>query len=556
MVKLGDGNLGGKARALPFLQRLLDSSELAQEFAPHTIGVPETWVLATECFSEFVARNKLERCAEIDDDQEVRRRFLAGRLSDKVAASLKLYLDSHKLPLVARSSALSEDTYHHATAGLFSTHFTPNSGPKRMRQLQQAVKLVYASAYFSDVARYMKFHSIPREDEEMAVALETVVGSVHGDVYYPVAAGVAQSVNYFPAGRMKPDDGVATIVMGLGSRAVSGQDGMRFCPRYPLVRPHFQTPQDIQQVRQAVLDSVDLTRHSVPLTGDDSDTIRQVAIEDTEQHGTLAEVASVYDPDSGVLFDSLFRPGQRVITFNRLLRGAPFPLPRMLERLLAIIEDGFGFPVEIEFALDIRGKGPARRCELALLQARPLPTVESDTRVELPRVAQDRALMQTEMVLGHGKVDQLYNLIFVDPHDFSLHTSADIAAEVAALNARLQEADEHCILLGPGRWGSVNKAVGIPVRFGQIDRARVIAEIATRHLRVEPSQGTHFFHNMVSRALFFFTVDTRLSHRINMQWLREQPNTADTRYAKLIRSEHPLTVVADARQRAGVVFWG
>jgi len=556
VVKLGEGNLGGKARVLPFLQRLLDSSELNDELAPHSIAVPETWVLTTQCFSEFVARNKLEECAEIESDNEVKRRFLAAAMPRSMESTLKVYLDSHKLPLAVRSSALSEDTYHHATAGLFATHFTPNIGPKRFRQLQEAVKLVFASAYFEDVARYMRTHSIPREDEEMAVALETVVGDVYGDVYYPLVAGVAQSVNYFPMGQMEPDDGVASVVMGLGSRAVSGMDGMRFCPRFPLVRPQFQSPADILQVRQTVLDAVDLTRHSVRLTGETTDTIRRVPVEETEEHGTLAEVASVYDKDSGVFFDSLFRDGRRVLTFNRLLRGSPFPLPNMLRRLLQVIEEGFGFPVEIEFAVRIEGQGRKRACNLALLQARPLPTVESHTMVEIPDLPEERSMIDTEQVLGHGAADGLRHIIFVDPHDFSLQTSDQIADEVAALNERLRDEDARCLLLGPGRWGSCNKAVGIPVRFGQIDRALLMAEIATRHLAVEPSQGTHFFHNMVSRDLFFMTVDLRLGHKIKMDWLRAQPNAAETKYAKLIYSERPISIRTDARRRKGVVFWG
>ena len=555
VVKLGEGNLGGKARVLPFLQRLLDSSEINEEFSPHTISVPETWVLTTQCFSEFVARNKLEGCAEIDSDNEVKRRFLAAMLPQSIESTLKVYLDTHKLPLAVRSSALSEDTYHHATAGLFATHFTPNIGPKRFRQLQEAVKLVFASAYFSDVARYMHTHSIPREDEEMAVALETVIGGVHGDVYYPLVAGVAQSVNYFPMGQMEPDDGVASIVMGLGSRAVSGLDGMRFCPRYPLVRPQFQIPKDILQVKQTLLDAVDLTRHSVRLTGETADTIRCVPIEATEEHGTLADVASVYDADSGVFYDSLFRDGRRVLTFNRLLRGSPFPLPQMLRRLLQVIEEGFGFPVEIEFAVQPEGQGKERSCNLALLQARPLPTVESHTQVEIPELSEDRFMISTEQVLGHGAADGLRHIIFVDPHDLSLQTSDQIADEVAALNERLRDEDQRCLLLGPGRWGSCNKAVGIPVRFGQVDRALLMAEIATRHLAVEPSQGTHFFHNMVSRDLFFMTIDLRLGHRIKMDWLRAQPNAADTRYAKLICAERPISIRADARRRKGVVYW-
>ena len=559
VVKLGGGNLGGKARVLPFLQRLVDASDIQQEFAPHRISVPETWVLTTHIFRDFVAKNRLAICAELEDDEDVRRRFLAGRFSSRVKDSLKLFLETHKLPLAVRSSALSEDTYHHATAGLYETHFTPNQGRERFRQLLDAIKLVMASAYFNDVARYMRTHSIPREDEEMAVALETVVGQVHGDYYYPLLAGVGQSINYFPVGQMSPDDGVTTMVMGLGSRAVAGQDGMRFCPRYPMVRPHFQQASEIMEVSQRVIDAVDMRPAAINarLTGDITDTIARVPIEETEEHGSLVEVASVYDRENDIFYDNLFRDGERVVTFNRLLRESSFPLPSMLTRLFQIVSDGFGYPVEIEFALKLlKAKNGTPRCNLVLLQARPLPAMRTETAVAIPDLKEEQVLARTDHVLGHGKADNLTDIVFVDPDLFSLDVSDRVAEEVAAINERMRAEDRRYVLLGPGRWGSCNKAVGVPVNFAQIDQAMLVAEVSTKRLNVEPSQGTHFFHNMVSRDLFFLTIDARRGHFLDFKWLREQANAADTELVKHIKVEPGANIRVDARRMIGLVYRG
>jgi hypothetical protein len=566
VVKMGDGDLGGKARVLPFVQRLLDASGARTQLAPHAISVPETWVLATDCFSDFVARNHLDGCADIADDSEVRRRFLAADFSDELKDTLFQYLERHTQPLAVRSSALNEDTYHSATAGLFTTVFIPNRGPHRFCQLAEAIKLVFASAFYADVNRFLQAHSIPREEGQMAVALESVVGTSRGSVHFPLVGGVAQSVNFFPVGEMRPEDGVVTIVMGLGSRAVSGRDGMRFCPAYPLVRPSLQQDADIRSTTQTLIDAVNLDAAGVHLRGDEHETIREVPLAEVEA-GTqdelgmtgldiLGEVASVYDAESGIFYDSLFRPGERVLTFNRLLRESSFPLPSTLRRIMRLLEEGFGAPVEIEFALDVLGSGKAKRYQLVLLQARPLPSLTSETQVDLPELPLDRVLLRTDRALGHGATDHLRHIVFVDPEVFSLETSAAIAAEVATLNEQMVGESKQYLLLGPGRWGSCNRAVGVPVTFRQIDQARLVAELATGRLAAEPSQGTHFFHNMVDQQLFFLTVDVRRGHHLALDWLRKQPNTAQTRLAKLIESPRALCIRVDAHRRGGMVYFG
>jgi hypothetical protein len=555
VVKMGEGDLGGKARVLPFVQRMLAQSGLPQRMLPHTVTVPETWVLATGCFADYVTHNKLDDCADISDDEEVKRRFLAGEVSHQVKDTLLQYLESHTLPLAIRSSALSEDTHHTASAGLFSTYFIPNRGPERFRQLQEAVKLVWASAFFADVGRFLRTHNVPREEGQMAVALETVVGTGRGNAHYPLAGGVAQSVNFFPVGAMKPEDGVVTMVVGLGSRAVSGRDGIRWCPAMPTVRPSLQSGSDIERTAQRVIDAVNLDAFATRLHGDESDTIVRIPIEQLESLDLFTEVASVYDQESGVFYESLIRPGRRMITFNRLLRESSFPLPTVLRQVMALLQEGFGAHVEIEFALDVEGSGSGKRYNLVLLQARPLPALDTRTRVEIPDVPADKVLLRTDLALGQGAADKIRHIVFVDPRDFSLETSASIATEVAALNDEMHQAGNRYLLLGPGRWGSCNRAVGVPVSFRHIDGAWLVAEIATRELAVEPSQGTHFFHNMISRDLFFLTVDLRGEHKLDLEWLRAQPNQSGTRFARLIDAGPRLSVRVDAHRRTGLVYF-
>jgi hypothetical protein len=556
VVKMGDGDLGGKARVLPFVQRMLAASGIAEKLAPHTISVPETWVLGTECFADFVTRNGLEDCADLSDDEEVKRRFLAAQHSDEVRDTLDQYLDSHKLPLAVRSSALSEDTQNAATAGLFSTYFIPNCGAERLRQLEDAVKLVYASAFFVDVGRFLRTHNIPREEGQMAVALESVVGTRRGNAHFPLAGGVAQSVNFFPVGAMRPEDGVVTMVMGLGSRAVSGRDGVRFCPAMPMVRPSLQSVADIERTAQRVIDAVNLESCTARLRGDETDTITRIPIEQLEPLDLFAEVASVYDEETGIFYESLIRTGRRLITFNRLLRESSFPLPSVLREIMELLAEGFGSPVEVEFALDVEGAGAGKRYHLVLLQARPLPAMDKKTSVDIPDVPQDRVLLRTDRALGQGAADNIRHIVFVDPAIFSLETSAAIANEVATLNDQLQQGGSRYLLLGPGRWGSCNRAVGVPVSFRQIDGAWLVAEITTRELAVEPSQGTHFFHNMVSRDLYFLTVDLRAKHELNLDWLRAQPNQGNTKLAKLIDAGPRLSLRVDAHRRLGLVYFG
>ncbi|HEY3354867.1 MAG TPA: PEP/pyruvate-binding domain-containing protein [Polyangia bacterium] len=554
VYKIGDGEIGGKARSLPFLHRLLETSGVRREFAPHELLVPETWVLATGIFERFVERNHLESCLDLDSDDEIRRRFLAGNFDGEVEEAVAEYLAAHPQPLAVRSSSASEDAYRHPAAGMFQTLFVPNREPGRQRQLLQAIKLVYASAYYTHVSHYLRAHGVPREDEKMAVALEAVVGHTYGDLHYPLLSGVAQSVNFFPVAAMRPEDGVAIIVFGLGRRVVAGLDGLRFCPRYPQLRPDRVDARDLVQLAQHEFDAVDLRTAGRDLTGDETDTLITIPVETADPHGTLRDVTSTVDVETGVLYEGMLAEGPRVVTFERFMRETLFPLPRVLARVLELVSDGFGSAVELEFAFRFAAESSNRRGQFQLLQARPMASLEQSQNVVIPPLADEQVILRTGMAMGHGAVDQLRHLVFVDPEDFSIDTSARMAAEVGALNDRLTNEREPYALLGPGRWGTCNPAVGIPVNYAQVDGARLIAELASPLLRVQPSQGTHFFHNVVAGALFYFMIDAARGDHLDLAWLRAQPNLAQTRYARLLRLDPGFAIRVQGKERAGVLY--
>jgi hypothetical protein len=554
ITKIGDGEIGGKARSLPFLHRLIEGGGLAREFTPHEILVPETWVLSTSVFDRFVQRNHLESCLDLEDDDEIRRRFLAGSFDGEVEETLADYLETHREPLAVRSSSASEDAYRHPAAGMFQTIFLPNREPGRLRQLLQAVKLVFASAFYRAVSHYLHAHGVPPEDEKMAVALEAVVGHTHGHFHYPLLSGVAQSVNFFPVAAMRPDHGVAIIAVGLGRRVVAGLDGMRFCPRFPLLKPERPSPEDVVRLAQQQFDAVNLDAAGRDLTGDDNDTLTTLPIETGEEHGILRDVASTLDVESGVFLEGMLAEGVRVVTFDRFLRESSFPLPRVLSRLLELVSDGFGSAVEIEFAFRFGNGMNGRRGQFYLLQARPMASLELSQAVAIPELRDEQVVLRTSMAMGHGSVDGLRHVVFVDPEEFSLAHSPQIATEVGELNDRLERAGEPYALLGPGRWGTCNPAVGIPVSYAQVDGARLIAELAAASLRAQPSQGTHFFHNVVAGSLFYLMVDPARGDVVDLAWLRAQPNRAATRFARLIALDAGLAIRVRGQERVGVVY--
>lgn len=555
LVKIGNGEIGGKALSFPFLESLLDLGALSAEIAPHVVRIPETWVLATGIFDAFVETNNLQTCTSNSNEQETRNAFLRGVFPENVRSCLAEYIASHNKPIAIRSSALTEDAADHPAAGLYTTFMIPNdSSEKTLCALEDAIKLVYASLFSKEAQLYLKQHKIPHEDEKMAVILEEVVGSAHGDVFLPLISGVAQSLNFFPVGEIQPEDGAATIAFGLGRKIVDGNSGMRFCPRFPTVRPQFRTLHDILAGTQDDFDAVDLTKAGMRLKGDETETLLSRSIQNGPDD-LLNYVSSIIDTETDILRDCpTMIKGPKVLTYNRFLKSEIFPLPFVITRLLDAAQYGFGAPVEIEFALEMEEKDGKRRGVLYLLQGRAMPAMRNDLRVEMPNVAAERIILSTDRAMGNGSTDNINHVIFVDPLDFSVRISQQCANEIAAINELLTEQGERYILVGPGRWGSCNSAVGIPVSYPLVSNARLIAEISTATMRMEPSQGSHFFHNVVSSGLYYLTVDDANGGVINLDWLRSQKNISTTKWAKHLFFPKGISIRVDGKHRQALVF--
>jgi hypothetical protein len=555
LVKIGLGEIGGKALSFPFLETLLDLKALSAEIAPHEVRIPETWVLATGIFDAFVENNNLSRCVSNLTDHDTRTAFLRGTFPKDVQNCLREYISSHNKPIAIRSSALTEDASAHPAAGLYTTFMIPNNGTEETLQaLEDAIKLVYASLFSKEAQQYLKQHKIPHDNEKMAVILEEVVGSAHGDVFLPLISGVAQSLNFFPVGDIRPEDGAATIAFGLGRKIVDGHAGMRFCPRYPTVRPQFRTYHDIITGTQEDFDAVDLTKVGLRLHGEETETLISRPIENGPEE-LLNAICSVIDPETDMLRDCpTITKGPRVLTYNRFLKSEIFPLPRIITRLLDAAQYGFGSPVEIEFAMTLDKIDGQTRGILYLLQGRAMPAMQNEQRIEIPDVPVDRIILGTDRAMGHGSSDHIKHLIFVDPADFSFQMSTECAHEIAELNDQLSQKGEHYILMGPGRWGSCNPAVGVPISYPLVSNAKLIAELSTNQMRVEPSQGSHFFHNVVSGGLYYLTVDDDKGGLINLTWMRAQKNISATKWARHLFLPDGMSIRVNGKTRQALMF--
>ncbi len=556
LVKVGTGEIGGKALSFPFLESLVDLKALSAEIAPHEVRLPETWVLATGIFDCFIEQNALGSFLGSQNDSETRAAFLRADLGAPVREVLKTYISQHPNPIAVRSSALTEDASSHPAAGLYVTFMIPNNGSEAaLSQLEEAIKLVYASLFSKEAQHYLRRHNIPHDDEKMAVILEEVVGSQHDNLYLPLISGVAQSLNFFPVGSIRPEDGAATIAFGLGRKIVDGHVGMRFCPKFPTLRPQFRTNHDILSGTQDEFDAVNMRTGKERLGGEETQTLSSHSI-DTAPEELSDLVSSILDTETGILRDCpTLSQGTRVLTFNHFVKSDLFPLPKVISQLLEAAQYGFGLPVELEFALkmETQEKG-VQRGILYLLQARSMPAMRNEQVVEIPKVDSNFVIMNTHQAMGHGANDTIEHIVFVDPNEFGIHMSRECAEEIASINEHLAANEDAYMLMGPGRWGSCNAAVGIPISYAVVSGAKLIAEISTQKVRTEPSQGSHFFHNVVSGGLFYLTVNEHDGGYVNLDWLRAQPNAFNSKWARLIKFPQGLAVRVNGKSRHALVY--
>jgi len=559
-VRIGTGSLGGKGRGLAFMHALFEEYEIGERFPDVAIFVPPTAVVATDVFEEFMASNNLtELVLAAEDDDVIAEAFKQATLPAFLVDSLRTYLTRVPYPLAVRSSSLLEDASFQPFAGVYDTCMIPNNheDPEvRLRQLCDSIKRIYASTYSSDAKAYIAATSSRLEEEKMAVIVQRVVGRRYADVLYPNVAGVARSYNFYPIADMKPEEGIASVVLGLGKTVVDGGRCLRFSPAHPRRLYQFSTPDEALRTAQREFLALDL---SDPEAGcgpaDDPDaSLKTLTLDRAEADGTLHAIGSVYDRDSHAIRDGVSRKGARLVTMAGVLKGDVFPLAEILSHLLEIGSTAFSGPVEIEFAANLR-RAPGQQHSFGFLQIRPVVIGPEMRSADLDEVAPEDAICVSPRALGHGHIDQIRDLVYVPRRTFDRSATIAIAAEVGSLNARLRQANRTYVLIGPGRWGSADRWLGIPVRWSQISNARCIVETGLHDIQVEPSQGTHFFQNMTSLGIAYFSVNfEQLDGRLDLDWLDAQAAEHETQHARHLRFDEPIAVVTSARQGRGVVM--
>lgn len=556
IVSLAEGNLGGKGRGLAFVNNLIYNYDFKQHVPDINIVTPKTSVIGTDEFNNFMERNDIQsRVHEEEDPKVIQQWFLEGELSQSLMRRLKRVLKVLKKPLAVRSSGMFEDSLQQPFAGIFETYILPNNHPDirvRLEQLEQAIKLVYASVFSKTARGYVEAINYKIEEEMMAIVLQEVVGQQYGDYFYPHISGVAQSYNYYPIAHMKPDEGFAIAAVGLGKYVVDGEKCFRFSPMYPETEIH--TTKDQFKNSQTEFYAVDLNLKDLDFKKGDEAGLVRLDIDDAERHGTLKHCASVYDPDSDRISPGLGKPGPRIVNFSNILKYNYIPLAKTIQVVLDIVEEAIGSPVEIEWAVDLT-KDDYNRAYFYLLQIKPLISAANSFSIDPETLDEERMILYTDKGMGNGCVENVTDVIYVDTEKFDKAETKKMVDEIEYLNKKMRKQDKRYVLIGPGRWGTRDRWLGIPVEWPQISNAKVIVETSLEDFPLDASSGSHFFHNVTSMNIGYLTVQPeRAKHTINYDKLNDKTLVEETDYFRHVRFDKPLKIMMDGRQRISAIM--
>jgi hypothetical protein len=557
VVSLVPGLLGGKGRGLAFINSLIYNYDFSVHVPNINIRTPKTSIIGTDEFEYFMERNKLyEKVLEADDYEMVKNLFVTCSLSDTLIRRLRVLLKLIEKPLAVRSSGMFEDSLSQPFAGIFETYLLPNNHPDinvRLRQVMDAIRLVYASVYSPEARGYIEAINYKLEDEKMAVVIQEVVGNQFDDVYYPHISGVAQSYNYYPFGHMKPEEGFAVTALGLGKFVVDGGSAYRFSPKYPNVENF--SPKDLYKNSQTYFIAVDLAKGDVNLLEGEMAGLREIDIDVAERQGTLNHLASVYDSDNQRVIPGLTHPGPRIINFSNILKYEYMPMAKTIETVLDIVKEAMGTPVEIEFAIDLT-RDKDYKSTFYLLQIKPLIGAQQDFNIELDEIDPKSMILKSEKGMGNGLISEIADVIFVDPNDFDKSKTLEMVKEIEWLNQQMMHENRKYILIGPGRWGTRDRWIGIPVNWPQISNAKVIVETSLEGYPLDASSGSHFFHNVTSMNVGYFSVQPELGGGfIDYDFLRKQEMIGNPKYFKHVRFPSPVSIKMDGKKRLAVVTW-
>ncbi len=557
-LKIGNGSLGGKARGLAFFSAwLYRRPELTEDFSAIEIAVPRTLVMTTDVFEDFMAANRLaEAVNETTPDEDVAEIFRAATFPQEIIEQLGAFLSGTTCPLAVRSSSLLEDAQFRAYAGLYKTFMLANDHDDlhcRLNQLVDAIKMVYASTFFQAPRAFSKRVGNRTEEEKMAVIIQQMVGDRQENFFYPAISGVAQSHNYYPFPRMTPEDGIATIALGLGKAVMEGGKSLRFSPRHPSVLPQRSTVDDILHNSQRRFYALKMGEAVCHLGTDESATLARREIMDAVDEYPVRQLAGAYDANEHRIRESSHSQGVRVLTFGAVLKFNLFPLAGILDRLLALGQEGLGCPVEMEFCVDLPSKQD-RKPRLAILQIRPMGAREELTAVQITSEDMNAACCISHQALGNAVNSRMCDMVYVKPDAFDPAKSRQVAGQIAKVNASLTAAGRKFFLIGPGRWGSADPWLGIPVGWDDICGVGAIVETIHPLIHAEPSQGSHFFHNITSLGINYLNVGHHPSDRLDQSWVEALPVVNESEHILHFAASRPLTLKVDGRRSIGVIL--
>ncbi len=551
---IGTGSLGGKAKGLAFIHDFLWSEVNPGDFHGIETGIPKMVVVLSDVFDSFMQQNGLYEVALSDaSDVQIAMAFQKAELPFRIPGLLRTFISKIHRPLAVRSSSLLEDSLSGPFAGVYGTKMIPNNQydvDTCFRKLIEAIKLVYASTYFRAAKDFIRATNHQTEEEKMAVIIQEVVGVRHNSRFYPDISGTARSYNYYPTGHAKPQDGVVNLALGLGKTIVEGGISWAYSPAFPQSPPPFNSTTDMLEMTQTEFWAVNMGPAPEYNPVAETEYLVKGSLLCAEADGALRDVASTYDAGSDRIWPGLSGKGPRVINFAPVLTTGVFPLNKLVKTVLHTCEKALKSPVEIEFAVNLTG--PVKR--FGFLQVRPIAVTREETVILDEETGSDRLLVSSDEVMGNGLLDSIMDIVFVDFRHFEAGTSFHIAAEVGEVNEKLIRERRPYLLVGYGRWGTSDPTAGIPVKWHQISGARAIVEAPAGQTTIEMSQGSHFFHNLTSFKVFYFSIPRSGSAQFDRDWLYGQKTVEKRKFVRHIRLEHKLYIKADGRTGRGIIL--
>ena len=555
-ARIGEGSLGGKGRGLAFIDNIVKHHPELNQFDNATVMIPKTVVLCTDLFEEFMDHNNLYQLALSDaDDAVILDAFRRATLPASLEGDILTFIEATSSPIAVRSSSLLEDSHYQPFAGIYNTYMVPllDNRHRMLSMLCDAIKGVYASVFFKDSKAYMQATRNVIDQEKMAVILQEVVGRQYGDRYYPSISGVGRSLNYYPIGDERAEEGIVSLALGLGKYIVDGGQTLRICPHHPGKVLQMSDTEMALRETQTRFYALDLKNMGENFSVDDAFNLLKLSVREADKDGALQYLASTYNPTDQVIYPGVYPEGRKIISFVGVLEHDVVPLPHLLREVLRLGQEAMRRPVEIEFAVEI--DAATRSCVFYMLQIRPMVDVKSDVHINLSEIRPETILLQSNNALGHGQMDDITDVVYVKTDGYNAGNNPLIAEEISRINAKFLDRGEHYVLVGPGRWGSSDSWLGIPVKWPNISAARIIVEAGLTNYRVDPSQGTHFFQNLTSFGVGYFTINDFNGDGVyNRAVLDALPAVEETAHVRHVRFPHALSIKVDGKKKLGYVL--